>query len=214
MYKALLKSGQTMSSPSLLLSLSSKPSLRKLALFFSSSLLYTLPQRCQPLRTFSSTSTSTTTNPNLLYRVTRCGDEDSPGGMTQLHMFDPVKEEHIIVGDKPFPQELVCSALVGSSHGWGVYLRGDRSILISDFCNPLKFKSKPKFIPQLPRPDLVSCQSDLVTGVAMSSSPVEEEQDYLVAVKYAGRLVSVYKPSDTKAIHLTLPYSMSKAASH
>ncbi|KAL0844956.1 hypothetical protein Bca101_018202 [Brassica carinata] len=183
-------------SSSLLLSLSSKPSLRKLSL------------RCQTLRTFS--SSSTTTNPYLLYRVTCCGekgDEESPGVMTQLHTFDPAKEEHIIVGDKPFPKELVGSSLVGSSNGWGVFLWGRRSILISDFCNPLSFKSKPKFIPLLPRPDIISCQADLVSGVAMSSSP-QVEEDYLVAVKFTGRPVSIYKPSDTKAVHLTLPHNV------
>lgn len=209
-------------SSSLLLSLSSKPSLRKLALVvffssisfssfctFSSSYVYfaRFPQRCQTLRTFSSSSS---TNPYLLYRVTCCGekgDEESPGVMTQLHTFDPAKDEHIIVGDKPFPKELVGSSLVGSSHGWGVFLWGQRSILISDFCNPLSFKSKPKFIRLLPRPDLISCQSDLVSGVAMSSSP-QEEEDYLVAVKFTGRPVSIYKPSDTKAVHLTLPHNV------
>ncbi|CAH8383703.1 unnamed protein product [Eruca vesicaria subsp. sativa] len=105
-------------SSSLLLSLSYKPSLRKLALsLYCSASDVTLLQRCQTLRTFS--SSTTTTNPNLLYRVTcggQKGDDESPGVMTQLHMFDQVKEEHIVVGDKPFPKELVCSSLVGSSH--------------------------------------------------------------------------------------------------
>lgn len=129
--------------------------------------------------------------------------------MTQLHMFDPAKEEHIIVGDMPFPEELVGSLLVGSSHGWGVFLWGQRSIRISDFCNPSSFKSKPKFFSPLPRPDLIDCQAELVSGVAMSSSPDEEEEDYLVAVKFTGRMVSIYKPSDTKAaLHFILPHNV------
>ncbi|CAN8264005.1 unnamed protein product, partial [Cochlearia groenlandica] len=44
------------------------------------------------------------------------------GTMTELVMFDPAKEETFTVGDKPLPNLLVGSRLVGSSHGWGVFL--------------------------------------------------------------------------------------------
>ncbi|VVA97397.1 unnamed protein product [Arabis nemorensis] len=51
---------------------------------------------------------STTTNPYLMYRVTACGEEFQEAGvMTELHIFDPAKEENFSVGDKPFPKEMV-----------------------------------------------------------------------------------------------------------
>ncbi|KAG7575067.1 hypothetical protein ISN44_As09g032010 [Arabidopsis suecica] len=107
---------------SLLLSLSSKPSLRKLAL------------RCHTLRMFSS---STTTNPYMMYYVTYCGEAPEAGAMTELRIFDPAKEEYFTVRDKPLTKELV-------------------------------------------------------TGVAISSSP--EEEDFVMAVKFTGRRVSIYRP--------------------
>ncbi|EFH56541.1 hypothetical protein ARALYDRAFT_904184 [Arabidopsis lyrata subsp. lyrata] len=117
---------------SLLLSLSSRPSLRKLAL------------RCHTLRVFSS---STTTNPYLMYSVTYCGEYPEAGAITKLRMFDPAKEDYFTVGDKPLSKELAKSRLVGSSHGWGVFISSRDSILISDYCNPSSSKSNPKMIP-------------------------------------------------------------------
>ncbi|CAA7016914.1 unnamed protein product [Microthlaspi erraticum] len=174
---------------SLLLSLSSKPSLlRKLSL------------RCHStIRMFSST---TSTNPYLMYRVTSSGKE-SAGAMTELRMFDPAKEDYFTVGDKPLPKELVSSALVGSSHGWGVFTYDGRSILVSDFCNPSSSKSNPKIIPLYPRPNIIGCQTEVVSGVAMTSSP--QEQDCVICVKFAGRPVSIYTPGrDTDKGHLLL----------
>ncbi|KAL1189273.1 hypothetical protein V5N11_014766 [Cardamine amara subsp. amara] len=163
---------------SLLLSrLSSRPSLRKLAL----------------VRMFSSSS-STTTNPYLMYCVTYSGEAEAPeaGAMTKLRMFDPAKEEYFTVGDKPLPKELAQSRMVGSSQGWGVYIRTPDSILISDYCNPSSSKSNPKMIHLPRRGHEDSSQTELVSGVAMSSSP--EEEDSVAAVKFMGRMVGIYMP--------------------
>ncbi|CAH8266248.1 unnamed protein product [Arabidopsis lyrata] len=176
---------------SLLLSLSSRPSLRKLAL------------RCHTLRVFSS---STTTNPYLMYSVTYCGEYPEAGAITKLRMFDPAKEDYFTVGDKPLSKELAKSRLVGSSHGWGVFISSRDSILISDYCNPSSSKSNPKMIPLPPRQHVDSCQTELVSGVAMSSSP--EEEDFVAAVKFMGPLVGIYMPGQadegTSAIYLLL----------
>ncbi|KAL9302939.1 hypothetical protein AtEden1_Chr2g0268871 [Arabidopsis thaliana] len=155
-------------------------------------LLLTLPQRCRhsTLRMFS--SSSTTTNPYLMYYVTYSDEAPQAGAMTELRMFDPAKEEYFTVHDKPLPKELVKSRLVGSSHGWGVFLGSPNSILISDYCNPSSSKSNPKMIPLPPRSYEHSCQNELVSGVAMSSSP--EEEDFVMAVKFTGRRVSIYRP--------------------
>ncbi|KAG7575212.1 hypothetical protein ISN44_As09g033260 [Arabidopsis suecica] len=170
---------------SLLLSLSSRPSLRKLAL------------RCHTLRVFSS---STTTNPYLMYSVTYCGEYPEAGAITKLRMFDPAKEDYFTVGDKPLSKELAKSRLVGSSHGWGVFISSRDSILISDYCNPSSSKSNPKMIPLPPRQHVDSCQTELVSGVAMSSSP--EEKDFVAAVKFMGPLVGIYMPGQADEGHL------------
>ncbi|KAG7542699.1 hypothetical protein ISN45_Aa07g026560 [Arabidopsis thaliana x Arabidopsis arenosa] len=167
---------------SLLLNLSSKSSLRKLAL------------RCQTLRMFS----SSTTNPFLLHRATPCGEEAQ---MTEFLMFDPAKEEYFTILDKPLPKDLIKSKLVGSSHGWGVYLSSPDYILISNY--PSSSKSNPKIIDLPPRPSLNGSQTELVSGVAMSSSP--EEEDCIIAVKYMGRPVSIYTPNkETKGFLLAM----------
>ncbi|CAH8332264.1 unnamed protein product [Eruca vesicaria subsp. sativa] len=96
-------------SSSLLLSLSSKlSSLRKLAL------------RCQTLRFSSST---TTTNPYLVYAQTVYGNPDEDLHVrSDIHYFDPVKEDEVIVRDKALPMEFRKERfLVGMSHGWVVF---------------------------------------------------------------------------------------------
>ncbi|KAL1223762.1 hypothetical protein V5N11_020315 [Cardamine amara subsp. amara] len=178
---------------SLLVSLSSKPFLRKLAL------------RCHTLRHLSS---STTTNPYMMYCVTYCGDNVSydgkeypvAGAMTKLRMYDPAKEDYFTVGDKPLPKEMVRSSLVGSSHGWGVFFGPHNSTLISDYWNPSSSKSNPKMIHLPPRPDHLN-KTGLVSSVAMSSSP--EEDDCVTAVKFKGRQVNIYKPGLEDMVILT-----------
>ncbi|XP_019089448.1 PREDICTED: uncharacterized protein LOC104732030 [Camelina sativa] len=127
---------------------------------------------------------ASTTNPYLLHRAS----EESQ--LTEFVMFDPAKEEYSSIVDKPLPKDLFKSRLVGSSHGWGVYLSSPDSIVISDY--PSSSKSNPKIIPLPPRPNVIGSQTELVSGVAISSSP--EEEDCIIAVKYTGRPVSIYTP--------------------
>ncbi|KAH0890047.1 LOW QUALITY PROTEIN: hypothetical protein HID58_052476, partial [Brassica napus] len=161
--RTLLRAGQAILRP-LLLSLSSKPSLRKLALHAShrdanpSDVLLLLRQ------------TLLVVSCHLLWW------KRSPGVMTQLHTFDPAKDEHIIVGDKPFPQELVGSFSGGKFPWMGSFFYG------ANWRGNVLFSSR--------------------------------EEDYLVAVKFTGRPVSIYKPSDTKAVHLTLPHNVSIILNH
>ncbi|CAH8276468.1 unnamed protein product [Arabidopsis lyrata] len=132
---------------------------------------------------------SSTTNPFLLHRATPCGEEAQ---MTEFLMFDPAKEEYFTIVDKPLPKDLIKSRLVGSSHGWGVYLSSPDYILISNY--PSCSKSNPKIIDLPPRPSLNGSQTEMVSGVAMSSSP--EEEDCIIADKYMGRSYQrFYMPS-------------------
>ncbi|AEE83690.1 hypothetical protein (DUF295) [Arabidopsis thaliana] len=147
----------------------------------STSLL--IPQRCNTFRMFS----SSTTNPFLLHHAIPCGEEAQ---RTEFLMLDPAKEDYFTTVDKPLPKNLIKSKLVGSSHGWGVYLSSPDYILISNY--PSRSKSNPKIIDLPPRPSLNGSQTELVSGVAMSSSP--EEEECIIAVKYMGRPVSIYTP--------------------
>ncbi|EFH44421.1 hypothetical protein ARALYDRAFT_493278, partial [Arabidopsis lyrata subsp. lyrata] len=136
--------------------------------------------RCQTLRMFS----SSTTNPFLLHRATPCGEEAQ---MTEFLMFDPAKEEYFTIVDKPLPKDLIKSRLVGSSHGWGVYLSSPDYILISNY--PSCSKSNPKIIDLPPRPSLNGSQTEMVSGVAITwdvpvsiYTPGRETKGFLLAM--------------------------------
>ncbi|KAG7575066.1 hypothetical protein ISN44_As09g032000 [Arabidopsis suecica] len=172
---------------SLLLCLSSKPSLRKLA------------QRCHTLRMFSS---STTTNPYLMYNLIHYGSSlDDIDITSAIHYFDPVKEDEVIVRDKAFPMELRNTSLVGMSHGWGVFNveTGDgrhKAVYVSDFCNPCGSKTNPKIIPLHPmhpigKPNIT--QLRLITNAAMTCSP-DQSKDFVVAANCLGLEIHFFRP--------------------
>ncbi|KAL1189270.1 hypothetical protein V5N11_014763 [Cardamine amara subsp. amara] len=168
---------------SLLLSLSSRPSLRKLAL------------RCHTLRMFSSSS-STTTNPYLMYRITNYGSSfDDIDVTSNLHYFDPVKEDEVIVGGKAFPMELRKTSLVGMSHGWGVFNESGehKALYVSDYCNPCGSKSNPKVIPLHPMGQPNITQTRVITNAAMTCSP-DQSKDFAVAVNCLGLEINFFRP--------------------
>ncbi|XP_019101593.1 PREDICTED: uncharacterized protein LOC104787731 [Camelina sativa] len=165
-------------SSSLLLSLSSKTSLPKLAL------------RCHTLRMFSSSSSSST-NPLLMYSVIHYGKSvDDIDVKTAIHYFDPVKEDEVIVRDKAFPMELRKTSLVGMSHGWGVFNveTGDfrhKAVYVSDYYHPCGSKSNPKIIPLHPMGKPNITQFRLITNAAMSCSP-DQNKEFVLAANCLG----------------------------
>ncbi|CAH8383788.1 unnamed protein product [Eruca vesicaria subsp. sativa] len=186
-------------SSSLLLSLSSKlSSIRKLTL------------RCQTLR-FS--SSSTTTNPYLVYAQTIYGNPDEDLHVRSgIHYFDPVKEDEVIVRDKALPMEFRKECfLVGMSHGWVVFKsRYDdgnnkkKVLYISDYYSPCGSKSNPKTIPLHPmdKPNLP--QQLGVTNAAMTCSP-DQSNDFAVAINCLGPVINFFRPGgkhkDSGSVH-------------
>ncbi|CAA0395428.1 unnamed protein product [Arabidopsis thaliana] len=170
---------------SLLLSLSSKASLRK------------LPLRCHTLRMFS----SSTTNPYLLYRVINYGSSmDDIHVTSNIHYFDPVKEDEVIVRDKVLPMELRKGCLVGMSHGWGVFktvcdYNEYKAIYVTDYYNPCGSKSV-KSIPLHPLGKPIAIQQQAITNAAMTCSP-DQSKDFAVAVKCLGPMINFNRPGGT-----------------
>ncbi|XP_010434890.1 PREDICTED: uncharacterized protein LOC104718779 [Camelina sativa] len=168
---------------SLLLSLSSKPSLRKLAQL-----------RCHTHRMFSSSST----NPYLLYCVTHYGSSwDDINVTSNIHYFDPVKEDEVIVRDKVLPMELRKGCLVGMSHGWGVFkaVCGDNSykaIYVTDYYNPCGSISV-KNIPLHPLGKPIAIQQQAITNAAMNCSS-DQSNEFAVAVKCLGPMINFNRP--------------------
>ncbi|CAL9237245.1 unnamed protein product [Arabidopsis halleri] len=168
---------------SLLLSLPSRPFLRNLAL------------KCHhTLRMFSS---STTTNPYLMYRLTHYGSSfDDINVTSNIHYFDPVKEDEVIVRDKAFPMELRNTSLVGMSHGWGVFnVESDehKALYVSDYCNPCGSKSNPKVIPLHPMGQPNITQKRIITNAAMTCSP-DQSKDFVVAANCLGLEINFFRP--------------------
>ncbi|KAG2240672.1 hypothetical protein Bca52824_097128 [Brassica carinata] len=160
-------------SSSLLLNLSSKLTLRKLAL------------RHQTLRMFSST---TTTNPFLVYAKTIYGNPDEDLHVrSDIHYFDPVKEDEVILRDKALPMEFRKECfVVGMSHGWVVFKA-------RDYYSPCGSKSNPKTIPLHPMGQPNPAQQLGVTNAAMTCSP-DHSSDFAVAVNCLGPVINFFRP--------------------
>ncbi|CAN8264008.1 unnamed protein product [Cochlearia groenlandica] len=159
------------------------------------------------LRSSSYTTTRTTTNPYLLYRVLHYGKSlDDKNVTSNIHYFDPVKEEEVVVADKSFPMELrKRSCLVGMSHGWGVFMVDDgtdnhtKDLYVTDYYNPCGSKSFPKIMHLYNLPGgIYRGQVDVVTNVAMTCSP-DDDDDFVVAVNFLGTLINFSRPSSSSS---------------
>ncbi|KAL1197655.1 hypothetical protein V5N11_012313 [Cardamine amara subsp. amara] len=139
---------------------------------------------------------SSATNP---YLSLACNAEVLPSGgnIGNVLLFDAAKQDMVTVPDKTIPQELLEWKGLGASHGWAFFFDpNDRSVNISDLFNPLASKHNPVTIPLPPLTTLPCCQSQVVWNVAMSSSPPpdQEDQDWVVAIKFFGRQLSLCRP--------------------
>ncbi|CAH8253837.1 unnamed protein product [Arabidopsis lyrata] len=123
-------------------------------------------------------------------------------------MFDAAKEELLNIPDTRLPQELSDSRLIGTSHGWGFFSNlCDRSLCISDYLNPLSSTSNPKVISLPPLTSLYTCQTQVLCNVAMSSSPCDHE-DWVVALKFLGRQLSLCRPNrDLRWTNILTPFT-------
>ncbi|CAN7008140.1 unnamed protein product [Brassica rapa subsp. trilocularis] len=192
-------------SSSLILSLSAKlSSVRKLAL------------RYQTLGMFSSSS-STTTNPYLMYGTTIYGNpEEDLHVRSDIHYFDPVKENEVIVRDKTLPMEFRKECVLGGmSHGWVVFKarsddKKDKVLYISDYYTPCGSKSNPKTIPLHPMGQQPGRPAQYlnITNVAMTCSP-DQSNDFAVAVNCLGPVINFFRPGGkhkySGSVHFTTP---------
>ncbi|CAF2160031.1 uncharacterized protein LOC125576474 [Brassica napus] len=155
-----------------------------------------LAHKRRRFRLFSSSLATTTPYLSL-------GDtlkKDSPDDCTETRdvvFFDPVKEERLTVTDKTFPQELVHSRQIGSSHGWGLSRDGERSVCMSNVYHPSSPKSNPEIIPLPSLTALPDNQTGVVWNVAMSSSSPsdDDDEDCVVAIKFLGNQLSLCRPN-------------------
>ncbi|CDY47276.1 BnaA10g03700D [Brassica napus] len=117
--------------------------------------------------------------------------------LSDILLFDPAKEELLTVRDKAVPEELVCSQVMGASHGWG-FFSGHNAIHVSDTFSPLASKSDSKVIALPPITSMIYGQSEVVWNVAMSSSSPyrqdNEEGDCVVAIKFLGNHLTMCRP--------------------
>ncbi|KAJ4906417.1 DUF295 domain-containing protein [Raphanus sativus] len=170
-------------------------------------------QRYQTLGMFSSSSS---TNPYLAYGITvyRNPDEDVHV-RTDIHYFDPVKEDEVIVRDKALPLEFLLKECVevGMSHGWVVFKArsdDDKVVYISDYYSPCGSKSNPKTIPLYPMGQQLDppAQQLGVTNVAMTCSP-DQSNDFAVAVNCLGHFINFFRPGgkhkDSGSVYFKTP---------
>lgn len=150
-------------------------------------------------------SSSITTNPYLVYAKTIYGNPDEDLHVrSDIHYFDPVKEDEVIVRDKALPMEFRKECfVVGMSHGWVVFKarsdndnNKDKVIYISDYYSPCGSKSNPKTIPLHPMGQPNPAQQLGVTNAAMTCSP-DQSNDFAVAVNCLGPVISFFRPGGT-----------------
>ncbi|KAL0703388.1 hypothetical protein Bca4012_069813 [Brassica carinata] len=119
------------------------------------------------------------------------------GFLSDILLFDPAKEELLTVRDKTVPVELVCSQVMGASHGWG-FFADHNSVCISDTFSPLASKSDSKVITLPPITSMIYGQTEVVWNVAMSSSSPyhqdNEDGECVVAIKFLGNHLTMCRP--------------------
>ncbi|XP_010478394.1 PREDICTED: uncharacterized protein LOC104757360 [Camelina sativa] len=139
-----------------------------------------------------------------------CIVKPSPDGglLGHLLLFN-IGASKLVSTDSSFPIELFDGKLVGASHGWGLFSdRRDRSVLISDFLNPYASKSKPEIIHLPFFTAMCNGQTEVVCNVAMSSSPPDQDdQDWVVGIKFLGRQLSLCRPRrDLRWTNILAPF--------
>ncbi|KAL0844955.1 hypothetical protein Bca101_018201 [Brassica carinata] len=156
-------------------------------------------------------SSTTTTNPFLVYAKTIYGNPDEDLHVrSDIHYFDPVKEDEVILRDKALPMEFRKECfVVGMSHGWVVFKArcGDNKnkvLYISDYYSPCGSKSNPKTIPLHPMGQPNPAQQLGVTNAAMTCSP-DHSSDFAVAVNCLGPVINFFRPGgkhkDSGSVH-------------
>lgn len=130
-----------------------------------------------------------------IYRIVRADDcryssEDESVGRLVVRNVNASEEKDEVL-EKMVPTDLM-NGTIGGSHGW-VATMDDYFVRLHDDLNPGASDSDPKRI-VLGRPKtLPHCQTELVTNVAMSSSP--EDGDCILAVKFLGPQLSFCRPA-------------------
>ncbi|KAJ4916802.1 hypothetical protein Rs2_02352 [Raphanus sativus] len=162
------------------------------------------------IRLFSSSSTSPCFPLGIVEK-----DSPSDGGMVgDIHLFDAATERLVTCTDKTIPEEIVNGGtVVGASHGWLFFKdRQDRSLRVTDFCNPSAFKTNATtMIPMPTFTTLHLCQTEVVWNVAMSTSPgqQEDEDDWVVGIKFLGNQLSFCRPRrDLRWTNVLAPFKI------
>lgn len=142
-------------------------------------------------------SSSAATNPYVSLEIS--GDLNQDGGtiIGNVLLFDAAKQDVLTV-EKTIPEEMIVEGKgVGASHGW-LFMEDqrDHSLCLTDVLNPLASKRETTVIPLPPVTSLPLCQSRVGGNVAMSSSPPDQddEDDWVVAIKFLGRQLSLCRP--------------------
>ena len=134
-----------------------------------------------------------------IYRIVRADDcryssEDVSVGRLVVRNVKASDSEDDEVLEKIVPTDLMTpTGTIGASQGWVATLK-DNVVWLQDDLNPFASDSSPKRI-SLPRPKtLPDCQTQMVTNVALSSSP--EDEDCILAVKFVGPQLSLCRPAE------------------
>ncbi|KAG2327070.1 hypothetical protein Bca52824_009798 [Brassica carinata] len=130
-----------------------------------------------------------------IYRIVRAdhcrysSENESVGRLVVRNVNASEEKDEVL--EKMVPTDLM-NGTIGGSHGW-VATMDDYFVCLHDDLNPGASDSDPKRI-LLRRPKtLPHCQTELVTNVAMSSSP--EDEDCILAVKFLGPQLSFCRPA-------------------
>ncbi|CAH2066278.1 unnamed protein product [Thlaspi arvense] len=145
---------------------------------------------------------STATTPYLLLGSDVAGDSSCGGKSVNFNLYDPTKQENVKIENQILSKELHESRRIGSSRGWLALMnKNDSTVRLTNmFNNPTK-KKKTISLPPLARD-----RFEHLVNVSVSSSPNEqEEEDFVVAVKFFGSRVSLCRLGDSEWTRIDVP---------
>ncbi|XP_010530447.1 PREDICTED: uncharacterized protein LOC104807035 [Tarenaya hassleriana] len=140
------------------------------------------------IRTLSSSS-----GPYLLLPMEVMGG----GEAVNINLYDPRMEESVKIRNQTLPPELLPpSTFVGSSRGWTACMNDeDFRIHLTNMFNPSASENSHRVVSLPPFP--CSSPTRMIKNVSLSSSPDQDDEDCVVAVKFRGNYIVFCRPGDS-----------------
>lgn len=140
---------------------------------------------------------STATTPYLLLGSDVVGDSPCGGKVVNFNLYDPRKQDQVKIKKQIVSKEVHESRKIGSSRGWLASMnKNDSTVRLTNIFNPTK--------KTISLPPLTRDKFEHLVNVAVSSAN-EEEEECVIAVKFYGSRLSLYRLGDSEWTRIDVP---------